>query len=49
LDEPDLVDALIADGQITLSQPWPGASGAADLAMHHDQHNYAVHFELPVP
>ncbi len=38
-----------SDAQVTLSQPWSGPSGTADLSMHHDQHNYAVHFELPVP
>ena len=34
---------------ITLSKPWTGESATVDLTLHHDQHNYAVHFSLPVP
>jgi hypothetical protein len=32
-----------------LSSPWPGATGTASLSCHHDLHNYAVHFSMPVP
>jgi hypothetical protein len=46
-------DTIIAtktsDGQVTLSKPWSGATGMADLTTWHDQHNYAVQFELAVP
>lgn len=34
--------------QMTLSIPWPGSTGTADLTFHHDQHNYCVQFEMPV-
>ncbi len=34
--------------QLTLSNPWPGPSGTADLTFHRDQHNYCVQFEMPV-
>jgi hypothetical protein len=34
--------------QLTLSNPWPGPSGTADLTFHHDQHNYCVQFEMQV-
>ncbi len=34
--------------QMTLSTPWPGPTGTADLAFHHDQHNYCVQFEMSV-
>jgi hypothetical protein len=34
--------------QLTLSNPWSGSSGTADLTFHHGQHNYCVQFELPV-
>ncbi len=44
-----IVASKLSDGQITLSRPWSGPSGTADLSMHHDHHNYAVHFEMPVP
>lgn len=35
--------------QMTMSAPWPGASGAASVKVHYDQHNYAVHASLVVP
>ncbi len=35
--------------QLTLSTPWPGATGTAFLTFHHDQRNYCVQFELQVP
>jgi hypothetical protein len=35
--------------QLTLSTPWPGATGTGFLTFHHDQHNYCVQFELEVP
>ena len=38
-----------SDDQLTLSAPWTGASGAAMLSMHHDEHNYRVHFAMTVP
>lgn len=44
-----LIQTLDSADQATLSQPWTGDSGTASLTFHHDQHNYAVHFELPVP
>jgi len=34
--------------QMTLSTPWPGPTGTADLTFHHDQHNYCVQFEMSV-
>jgi hypothetical protein len=38
-----------SDDQVTLSTPWTGATGKVSLAFHHDEHNYCVHFSLPVP
>jgi hypothetical protein len=38
-----------SDDQITLSEPWQGASGTAELSFHHDLYNYCVHFALDVP
>jgi len=35
--------------QITLSAPWPGATGKAMLTFHHNHYNYAVHFAMAVP
>jgi hypothetical protein len=34
------------DGQVTLSAPWPGASGTAMLSFRHDERNYCVHFSM---
>lgn len=31
-----------------LSTPWTGATGTASLTFKHDQHNYCVHFSMPV-
>jgi hypothetical protein len=39
----------VSDSEITLSHPWSGATGTAEIALRHDQRNYAVHFEMPVP
>jgi hypothetical protein len=44
-----VIATKVSDREITLSKPWPGASGTTDLTMQHDHRNYAVHFELPVP
>ncbi|HEV8246864.1 MAG TPA: dockerin [Polyangiaceae bacterium] len=35
--------------QVTLSAPWSGSTGTASLTFAHDQHNYCVHFNMPVP
>jgi hypothetical protein len=35
-----------SDDQLTLSTPWPAASGAATLSFHHDERNFCVHFSL---
>jgi hypothetical protein len=37
------------DNEITLSSPWPGATGKASMAFRHDHRNYAVQFSMPVP
>jgi hypothetical protein len=42
------VVAINADA-LTLSSPWSGPTGMAELAFHHDQHNYCVHFSVDVP
>ena len=41
------VDSTYSD--ITLSNPWPGASGTAQLTFWHEQRNYCVDFQLNVP
>ncbi|HEY2902347.1 MAG TPA: dockerin [Polyangia bacterium] len=38
-----------SDSAMTLSQPWTGASGTADIDFRNDQRNYCVSFEMPVP
>jgi hypothetical protein len=38
-----------ADGAVTLSRPWMGATGEAELTFRSDQRNYCVQFEMPVP
>ena len=38
-----------SDDQLTLSAPWTGASGAAMLSYHHDEHNFCVHFSMSEP
>ncbi len=35
-----------SDDQLTLSAPWPGASGTASLSYHHDERNFCVHFSM---
>jgi hypothetical protein len=42
------VVAINADA-LSLSSRWSGPTGVAELAFHHDQHNYCVHFSLEVP
>lgn len=37
-----------SDDQLTLSEPWTGASGTVELSFHHDLYNYCVHFALDV-
>lgn len=37
-----------SNDQLTLSAPWPGASGNASLAFRHDAYNYCVHFAMDV-
>jgi hypothetical protein len=49
LPEGTIVEHKYTNSQMTLSAPWPGASGTAELTFHHDLHNYCVQFELPVP
>ncbi len=44
-----IISAKPSGDAITLSAPWPGASGVATIKVHHDLHNYAVHFYLAVP
>jgi hypothetical protein len=44
-----IVASLDSASQLTLSSSWGGATGTAQLAIHHDQHNYCVHFAMPVP
>jgi hypothetical protein len=43
-------DAIVvshdSDDQLTLSTPWPGASGTASLSYHHDERNFCVHFSM---
>jgi hypothetical protein len=50
-DVPDnmVVKSKDSGQQLTLSTPWPGATGTGFLTFHHDQHNYCVQFELEVP
>jgi len=46
-------DTIVAkrnsDDQVTLSTPWTGETGKVSLKFHHDEHNYCVHFSMPVP
>ena len=44
-----VVIAKSSDEAMTLSQSFTGQDGAASLSFHHDQRNYCVQFELPVP
>lgn len=48
LPDGTIVKRKNSNTQMTLSNPWPGPSGTADLTFHHDQHNYCVQFETPV-
>jgi hypothetical protein len=34
---------------LTMSAPWPGATGTASLSFRHDLANYCVHFAMAVP
>ena len=34
---------------LTMSAPWPGATGTVTLSFRHDLANYCVHFAMPVP
>jgi hypothetical protein len=44
-----IVVSKTSDSALTLSQPWTGPSGMADITFHSDQRNYAVAFEMPIP
>src|SRR6266849_4423868 len=48
LPDGTIVKRKNSNSQMTLSTPWPGPSGIADLIFHHDLHNYCVQFEMPV-
>ncbi len=48
LPDGTIVKRKNSNTQMTLSNPWPGPIGTADLIFHHDQHNYCVQFEIPV-
>lgn len=43
-----IVESKDSGQRLTLSNPWPGATGTADLTFHHDLHNYCVQFEQVV-
>jgi hypothetical protein len=34
---------------LTMSAPWPGATGTASLSFRHDLANYCVHFAMAIP
>jgi hypothetical protein len=44
-----VVIAKASDDALTLSQAVSGPGGPAALSFHHDQRNYCVQFEIPVP
>lgn len=44
-----IVREKFGNDTVTLSAPWDGASGEAELQFHHDQRNYAVAFRITVP
>ncbi|WP_052374605.1 hypothetical protein [Chondromyces apiculatus] len=46
LPEGTVVLTKASNEALVLSQPFPGASGAADLTFHHDHRNYCVQFEM---
>lgn len=43
-----IIGAKTSDSDVTLSQPWAGASGSADITFRSDHRNYGVAFEMPV-
>jgi hypothetical protein len=43
------IAAAVNGDTITLSAPWTGATGMAELAFHHDLYNYCVQFSMAVP
>jgi hypothetical protein len=43
-----IVTAKASESALTLSQPWTGPSGTADIKFRSDQRNYCVAFEMPV-
>ena len=43
-----MIGAQSSDSELTLSQPWTGASGSSDILFHTDQRNYCVAFEMSV-
>jgi hypothetical protein len=44
-----IVQTFTTASQLTLSANWAGNSGTAQLAIHHDLHNYCVQFAMAVP
>ena len=42
-----VVSSRDSDEQLTLSAPWPGATGTVPLSFHYDLYNYCVHFSMP--
>lgn len=44
-----IVTARTSSTVLTLSSPWTGPSGTANLSFRYDQRNYAVAFQLSVP
>ena len=44
-----IVTEKISDTILALSSPWTGPTGAANIAFHYDQRNYAVAFQIHVP
>jgi hypothetical protein len=45
----DTIVTQVANDTITLSAPFSGTAGSAMLQFQHDQHNFCVHFSMPVP
>ena len=43
-DLPTIVSSHDSDDQLTLSTPWPGQGGSAQLTFRYDLYNYCVHF-----
>ncbi len=43
-----IVNTIMAD-TMTLSAPWTGPTGMAEIALHHNLYNYCVHFSMAVP